>query len=266
VILRFLAAGLALWLCGCSPGGPEAREKAFLGALLLDGSGGPPLSDSVVIVSGGAILAAGPRSSIPVPDGADRIDGSGKVLVPAPVDVSGHAVAADPEPDTAGNPVIARATTQARAVFLVDHGATGLIGMIADTDSLDPALVARLRDLKITVAPALLHSGPGLDVAKRNTLRMFRAGVALAVASEGGDLYREMELMEEAGVPPLDVLVAATRNGAAMLREADRGTIAAGKRADLLLLLANPGAAIDNLRQVVLRLDAGNWVRSANGR
>jgi imidazolonepropionase-like amidohydrolase len=299
VIPRRLLLALLLPLAGCAPG-DDSHPKAFLGAVLLDGSGGPPLSNSIVVTAGGRIRAAGARSAVPVPAEADRIDGSGKVLIPALVDVRDRAEPAallrasspaaarravesltaqrpsvlyldETAPETAGAvleaaraagiPVLASATQQASAAFLVDHGVSGLIGMIADTGSPDPALLARLRDLKITVAPSLLHAGAALEAAKRNTLLMFQAGVPIAAASVGGDLQRELELLVDAGIPPLDVLVAATRNGAIALHQPDRGTIEAGRRADLLVLSANPGADIANLRKVALRLDAGEWVR-----
>jgi imidazolonepropionase-like amidohydrolase len=299
VISRFLLLAVLLSLAACAPT-DDSHAKAFLGAVLLDGSGGPPLSNSIVVTAGGRIRSAGPRSAVPVPAEADQIDGSGKVLVPSLVDVRDRA-----EPDAlvrasspaaaraavealaarhpsvayldetppeiaeavleagraAGIPVLARASTQSSAAFLVDHGVSGLIGMIADTEALDPGLLSRLRDLKIPVAPALLQAGGGLESAKHNTLRMFRAGVPIAAASMGGGLQRELELMADAGIPPLDVLVAATRNGAAALHQPDRGTIEPGKRADLLVLSANPGADIANLRQVALRLNGGEWVR-----
>jgi imidazolonepropionase-like amidohydrolase len=299
VIPRRLLLALLLPLAACAPG-EDNHSKAFLGAVLLDGSGGPPLSNSIVVTAGGRIRAAGARSAVPVPAEADRIDGSGKVLTPALVDVCDRAEpsalvrASSPSaarraveglaaqrpsvlyldeaaPETAeavleaaraaGIPVLARVSTQASAVFLVDHGVSGLIGMIADTESLDPALLSRIRDLKITVAPSLLHAGAALEAAKHNTLRMFQAGVPIAAASGGGDLQRELELLADAGIPPLDVLVAATRNGAIALHQPDRGTIEAGRRADLLVLSANPGADIANLRQVALRLNGGEWVR-----
>ena len=57
-----------------------------------------------------------------------------------------------------------------------------------------------------------------------------------------------MELLAAAGLPPLDIVVAATRNGAAALHDKERGTVAAGKIADLLLLKANPAEDIRNMR------------------
>ena len=72
---------------------------------------------------------------------------------------------------------------------------------------------------------------------------------------------REMELLVEAGLTPADVLVAATRNGAAALDELDEaGTIEPGKRADLLLLSANPAEDIRNLRKTDRGMRGGLWI------
>ena len=158
-------------------------------------------------------------------------------------------------------PVVAHISTLAEVRRLVDHGAAGFIGMITDTEDLDAAFLAHLRDLRVAFAPALVSAGAGLEVAKRNTRRLFQAGAPIAAASKGGDLQREIELLVEAGLPPLDAIVAATRNSAMLARYGDRGTIAPEKRADLLVLSANPGEDIRNLRKVALRLNAGEWVK-----
>jgi len=66
----------------------------------------------------------------------------------------------------------------------------------------------------------------------------------------------------DTGLPPLDAIVAATRNSAQLLRISNQaGTIAPGKRADLLVLSANPGEDVRNMRKVSLRLSAGEWVK-----
>src|ERR1041384_5321173 len=74
-------------LGACKPS-EMSHSKAILGAVLIDGSGGPPLSDSVVFVAGGRIRAAGASSNVPVPAEADRINGAGKFIVPGLIDVS----------------------------------------------------------------------------------------------------------------------------------------------------------------------------------
>src|SRR5947209_4688789 len=85
--MRILTAlTLALALCGCKPA-EDTRMKAVIGAVLMDGSGGPPLTNSVVVTAGDHVRAAGAASTVPIPAEADKIDGSGKFLIPALVDV-----------------------------------------------------------------------------------------------------------------------------------------------------------------------------------
>jgi imidazolonepropionase-like amidohydrolase len=53
-----------------------------------------------------------------------------------------------------------------------------------------------------------------------------------------------------AGMTPMQVIVAATRNSAEFLRLADTGTLDAGKSADFLVLDANPLDDITNTRRI----------------
>jgi imidazolonepropionase-like amidohydrolase len=67
-----------------------AAVTAITGATLIDGNGGNAVGDSVVLVSGGRITAAGPRASTPVPAGATIIDSAGKFVLPGLVDTNVH--------------------------------------------------------------------------------------------------------------------------------------------------------------------------------
>ena len=75
------------------------------------------------------------------------------------------------------------------------------------------------------------------------------AGGRVAVGSDAGFIFkvygfayiRELELLQEAGFHPLEVVQSATRNGAELLGMADsRGSITPGRRADLVLVEGNP--------------------------
>ena len=256
-------AVLILLLAACACQAPEeGHMKAIIGAVLIDGLGGPPLTNSVVVISGNRIAAAGRASAVPIPAEAGKLDGSGRYLAPALVAISANIPDNDEAALTkareAKQAAIVQASKLADTVWAVDRGATGILGIPRDTDALDAELVAKLRDLRITFAPALAGNGPNPEIAKRNTLRLFQAGVPIALAS-GVDALREMELLVEAGIPPLDAIVAGTRNGAAALHDDTRGTIEPGKRANLLLLAAHPGEDIRNLRKVALRINEGAW-------
>ncbi len=61
---------------------------------------------------------------------------------------------------------------------------------------------------------------------------------------------RELELLVEAGFTPEAAIRIATLNGAAFLRDDDIGTIANGKKADLVVVRGNPSRDISDVRQV----------------
>jgi len=96
--------------------------------------------------------------------------------------------------------------------------------------------------------------------AAANLARVAAAGVPIALGTDAGNpltlhgpsVYAELEAMEAAGMAPLAVLVAATRDAARALgREDELGTVEAGKAADLLVLGADPTASASAFRSVV---------------
>jgi imidazolonepropionase-like amidohydrolase len=60
----------------------------------------------------------------------------------------------------------------------------------------------------------------------------------------------EMEDMVVAGMTPMQVIVASTKNAAEFLRITDAGTLQAGKSADFIVLGANPLDDIKNTRRI----------------
>jgi imidazolonepropionase-like amidohydrolase len=84
------------------------------------------------------------------------------------------------------------------------------------------------------------------------------------LVTPGSSLHRELQLLVEAGLRPYDALRAATVTPAAFLgRTTEFGTIAAGRRADLLLVEGNPLEDISRLRQVDGVMTRGRWFTRA---
>ena len=84
---------------------------------------------------------------------------------------------------------------------------------------------------------------------------LFSRGVGFLAACDGlvpgFCLHDELEWMTRAGLSPLQALQTATLNPAAFLsRESTQGTVAVGKRADLVLLDADPSTEIRNTRRI----------------
>ena len=69
---------------------PSARVTAITGATLIDGTGGAPLPDAVVVITGDRITAVGPRASVPVPASATVVDAAGQFIVPGFIDTNVH--------------------------------------------------------------------------------------------------------------------------------------------------------------------------------
>jgi imidazolonepropionase-like amidohydrolase len=90
-------------------------------------------------------------------------------------------------------------------------------------------------------------------IQARNLKKLNEAGVRIVMGTDGNRAWGphdEMADMVLAGMTPMQVIVAATRNGAEFLRLTDAGTLAAGKSADFIVLDANPLDAITNTRKI----------------
>ncbi len=108
-----------------------------------------------------------------------------------------------------------------------------------------------------------------VEMNMENLRRLSAGGVKLGFGTDSGAMpqrvigfaeHRELKLLTEAGLTPARALQVATADAADLLGLADRGRIAAGKRADLLVLDADPLADIDNTRQIRAVWQAGREV------
>jgi imidazolonepropionase-like amidohydrolase len=104
----------------------------------------------------------------------------------------------------------------------------------------------------------------------QNLKTLYDAGVLIGFGTDSGAMptripgfseHRELEDMVHAGLTPMQAIECATRSNAALLGiEATRGTIQPGKRADLLVLAANPLDDITNTRSIVAIFHDGRTV------
>ena len=95
------------------------------------------------------------------------------------------------------------------------------------------------------------------------------AGIPVAMGTDTGPPQRfqgyfehlELEYMVNSGLTPMQALVAATSNGAKLLKASDQfGAIEKGKWADLMVLNGNPLDDIKNTRKIDSIWIAGNRV------
>ena len=90
-------------------------------------------------------------------------------------------------------------------------------------------------------------------IQARNLARINKSGVRIALGTDGNVPYAhhiEMVDMVAAGMTPAQVIVAATKTAAEVLKLSDVGTVATGKSADFLVLDANPLDNITNTRRI----------------
>jgi imidazolonepropionase-like amidohydrolase len=101
------------------------------------------------------------------------------------------------------------------------------------------------------------------------TKKLYDNGVTILSGSDipnfdlapGASLHHELELLVEAGIPSLEVIKIATRNGAQALGiENDVGTIEPGKQADLIILSDNPVDNISNTKKIEAVINNGQFI------
>lgn len=102
------------------------------------------------------------------------------------------------------------------------------------------------------------HFGRNIDILSTLLIELHDAGVPQLLGSDafgalvpGFAPHQELELLVGAGLSPYEALLTATVNAAAYLGEASSaGTVEVGKRADFILVAANPLADVGNAAQV----------------
>jgi len=130
--------------------------------------------------------------------------------------------------------------------------------------------VDELKDALAQTSPeALERMAQSYQQGKENVIRLKNAGVRLAVGTDSNTSFapvglithKEIETLVEAGLSPMEALVAATRGSAEWAGVSDRlGTLEAGKLADMIILEEDPLVNIRNTRKIAKVILGGRVV------
>jgi imidazolonepropionase-like amidohydrolase len=111
-----------------------------------------------------------------------------------------------------------------------------------------------------------------IDLRRQIVLALQRAGAGLLLGTDtpapympylvpGFSVHRELQALVRAGLTPYEALVTGTRNVATYFGTlAETGTLAEGKRADLVLLAGDPLLDIANTMHIAGVMYAGHWL------
>jgi imidazolonepropionase-like amidohydrolase len=143
----------------------------------------------------------------------------------------------------------------------INWGNPEVMGTLDVTRIPQDELPQRIKDALADPKAALDKINKIYDVALRNLKTLEDAGVTIAAGTDAGNigtihgpaLFREFQLMKEAGLTPMQILQCATVNAAKLFggdTGAHIGTIENGNRADLVILKSNPLDYIENASDI----------------
>ncbi|HWJ55119.1 MAG TPA: amidohydrolase family protein [Vicinamibacterales bacterium] len=253
-VARGLGVAMALTAGALWTARPQAQPRppiAIVGARIVDGSGNEPFTGTIV-VSGGRITAVGRQ--VEPPADAQTIDGTGKAVLPGLID-TGVQTGLD-RSSTAGRRWLGRVLASGITTAAVDGESPSssgdpvqprLVGMPAadaGASATPPGGGRALRSGTIGVA-----LGDAASVAVK-AVSAARGRLALSgVAGEDGTI--EPARLAASGLTPLDAVTAMTGGGAWGLGlQSDRGLLAPGMRADLVVVAGDPSVSLDALAHV----------------
>jgi imidazolonepropionase-like amidohydrolase len=151
------------------------------------------------------------------------------------------------------------------------YGPPKPLGSLLDLKHLpEPEIINQYLGLKEILA----ERGAARHIIKEKNLKMLvDAGIPIALGTDAGNIgtmhvssyFKELESMQKAGMNTAQLLQAMTLNGAkAVGKAADFGKIAAGQRADLLVLENNPLADIMGIKSIQTIINKGNIIHQEN--
>jgi len=172
-------------------------------------------------------------------------------------------------------------TAHARSVPVTVHATQAAMyrrALDAKVDDICHSANNRLTDEMITemvqagvrMVPTLTAQGKGGETLA-NLRRFIAAGGEVALGNDGGYIsglevgmpITELEALSEAGMSPMQIIVASTKTAAEVCRvDRDLGSLQRGKQADILVIRQNPLEDLRALLDVVMVVHSGVVIRS----
>lgn len=163
-------------------------------------------------------------------------------------------------------------------VVLKSITGTGGAATLLDDERISPYLMPASRAGLAQAFPARGNAAERFAVPVQTVARLHAAGVPILAGTDapnpgtahGAAMHRELELLVDAGLSPTDALRAATSVPADAFGLSDRGRIAPGLRADLLLVRGDPGRDVTATRAIEavwkggVRLDRAAWAAAVS--
>src|SRR5438876_390622 len=273
----------------------RVTSRAIRCGTLFDGTGTELLRDALAVVQAGRIAPVGPAATTPVPAGTATLDLTNRFVMPGLVDCHSHASIVPGLGDQLGQlcrspvPQALAATANLRTDLASGTTTMRVMGeehFLALAGDEDIALMIERRawlvcTFGIFMHPTGIEQGDGQRVTIMDKVRWARrvvdenfprhlaSGVRFACGTDSmhGLMAFELETLVRLGVKPADALLAGTRRGAEACRvDGEVGTIAAGKRADLIAIDGDPLKDIKAMTRVTLVMKDGVTYEGALGR
>jgi imidazolonepropionase-like amidohydrolase len=176
IVLVIAVVGLTMAQSGKEPNATNAPITAFVNVNVVPMDRERVIENQTVIVRNGRIAEIGPANKVKVPDGATRVEGAGKYLMPGLAEMHGHI----PPPNAP------KAYTESVLFLYAANGITTVRGMLGAPNQLELRDRANRGDI---VSPTLYLAGPSFNGNSVNSPEQ-AVSMVRSQKQEGWDLLK----------------------------------------------------------------------------